>query len=226
LSEQNVVITGGTGGLGRAVTQRFLTAGAHCHVTWLFEEELVGQPEHERITLHEVDCSDESAVTGLYAGLSRIDASVHLVGGFAMAPLTEISLADFDRMLTLNLRTAFLCCREAVRSFEVAGGGGRIVNVGARPAISPVGGMAAYTASKAAVTSLTQTIADEYRDSGILVNAVLPSIMDTPQNRADMPDADWDAWPKCEEVAEAIAFLASSQNTLTSGALMPVYGRG
>lgn len=227
MSEQrSVAIAGGTGWLGRAVTAKLLGCGATCHVTWLFESELDGLPEHERMRLHKVDCTSEQEVADFYWKLDRLDASIHLVGGFAMSPLVETSLADFDRMWTLNVRTAFLCCREAVRKFRAAGVGGRIVNVGARPAVAPVGGMVAYTSSKAAVTNLTQAVADEVRQDGILVNAVLPSIMDTPQNRTDMPDADFGLWPKVEEVAETIAFLVSPQNVLTSGALVPVYGRG
>ena len=105
-------------------------------------------------------------------------------------------------------------------------GGGRLVNVGARPAVEPAGGMIAYTTSKAAVTSMTQCLAKELLEESILVNAVLPSIMDTPANRAAMPDADFDAWPSVEAVAETIAWLASPENTLTTGALVPVYGRG
>ena len=225
--QRSAAITGGTGGLGRAVTAKLLENGATCHVTWLFESELDGLPEHERMVLHKVDCTSEEEVSDFYRRLDRLDVSIHLVGGFAMSPLVETSLADFDQMLTLNARTAFLCCREAVRKFRAVGGaGGRIVNVGARPAVAPVGGMVAYTASKAAVTNLTQAVADEVREDGILVNAVLPSIMDTPQNRADMPDADFGIWPKVEQVAETIAFLVSPQNVLTSGALVPVYGRG
>ena len=127
-------------------------------------------------------------------------------------------------MFELNAVSAFLCCREAVRCMR-RGGGGRIVNVAARPALSPTGGMIAYTTAKAAVASLTQCLAAEVVDAGILVNAVLPSIIDTPANRAAMPDADFASWPKPAELAEAIAFLAGPQNRLTSGALVPVYGR-
>ena len=104
-------------------------------------------------------------------------------------------------------------------------GGGRIINIGARPAIQPTGGMIAYTTAKAGVTSLTQSLAEEVKGENILVNAVLPSMMDTKANRSAMPDADFDKWPKVEEVAETIAFLASPANALTSGALVPVYGR-
>jgi NAD(P)-dependent dehydrogenase (short-subunit alcohol dehydrogenase family) len=104
-------------------------------------------------------------------------------------------------------------------------GGGRIVNVSSRPALVPTGGMIAYTTAKAAVSSITQCLAEEVKPDGILVNAVVPSIMDTPANRAAMPKADFSKWPKVEEVAAAILFLASGENALTSGALVPVYGK-
>src|SRR4029079_12833333 len=116
-------------------------------------------------------------------------------------------------------------CREGVRSIRRSGGGGRIVNVAARPVVSPAPGMTAYVASKAAVAAITQSLAAELAADRILVNAVLPSIIDTPANRAAMPKADHAAWPKPAEIAEAIGFLASPDNTLTSGALLPVYGR-
>ena len=128
-------------------------------------------------------------------------------------------------MLDLNLMTCFLCCREATRAFRRTNQGGRIVNVAARPAVQPVGGMVAYTTSKAAVASLTQCLAEEVKAEDVLVNAVLPSIMDTPANRQAMPDADYDAWTKVEQVAEAVIFLASPLNAVISGALVPVYGR-
>jgi NAD(P)-dependent dehydrogenase (short-subunit alcohol dehydrogenase family) len=132
-------------------------------------------------------------------------------------------------MMRLNAGTCFLCCREAVKAMRAAGrpaeDGGRIVNVIARPAIEPTGGMLAYSTSKAAVASLTQCLAKEVVDDGILVNAVAPSIMDTPANRAAMPDADFDAWPKVEEVARTMVWLASPANALTTGTLVPVYGR-
>ena len=128
----------------------------------------------------------------------------------------------------LNAVTCFLCCREAIRAMRRGGDtgvGGRIVNVAARPVVQPAGGMLAYTTAKAGVASLTQCLADEVRSDRILVNAVLPSIMDTPANRAAMPDADHSAWPEVDEVAETMVFLASPENALTSGALVPVYGR-
>lgn len=237
---KSVLITGGTGALGRAVVSHFLVRDYCCHVTWVDKRELGELPfavnDGGRVTLHELDVSDESAVTDLYANRLPADAnlraSIHIVGGFAMAPLTETSASDFERMWRLNTMSCFLCCREAVRRFRhypSAGGAdpmlGRIVNVTARPALVPVGGMIAYSASKAAVASITQSIAEEVKDDSILVNAIVPSIMDTPANRAAMPNADHGAWPKAEAVARTIYHLAGPDNLLTSGALVPVYGR-
>lgn len=220
-----VVVTGGTGFLGTAVCEHLLDAGAEVHVPWLDEAEVDRFPLAGRCTLTRVELADEASVTDYYAGLERLQASIHVAGGFAMGPIGSMTLADFEAMHRMNTVTAFLCCREAVRAMRRGGDGGRIVNVGARPAVEPAGGMLAYTTSKAAVTSLTRCLAQEVLADSILVNAVLPSIMDTPANRAAMPDADFDAWPKLAEVASTIGFLASTDNALTTGTLVPVYGR-
>jgi NAD(P)-dependent dehydrogenase (short-subunit alcohol dehydrogenase family) len=154
---------------------------------------------------------------------------VHTVGSFAMAPVAETSVADFRRMFEANAMSCFVCCREAVRAIRRTGGQagveGRIANVAARPAVVPTGGMIAYSTAKAAVASITQCLAEELRRENILVNAVVPSLMDTAANRRALPDADYSQWPKVEQVAQAIAFLASPMNSLTSGTLLPVYGR-
>jgi NAD(P)-dependent dehydrogenase (short-subunit alcohol dehydrogenase family) len=142
-----------------------------------------------------------------------------------MAPVTETALAELERQWRMNTVTCFLSCREAVRSIRRSGGGGRIVNVAARPVVAPAPGMTAYVASKAGVAAITQALATEVAADRILVNAVLPSIIDTPANRAAMPSADHAAWPRPAELAETIGFLASPGNALTSGALVPVYGR-
>ena len=173
----------------------------------------------------DVRLDDEASTVAFYSALPPIWASIHLVGGFAMSPLTETSLADFEGQWRLNTATCFLACREAVKSMRKRGVGGRIVNVAARPVIAPVGGMVAYVAGKAGVASLTQTLAAELLAEGILVNAVLPSTIDTPANRASMPKADHAAWPKPAEIAETIAFLAAPENALTTGTLVPVFGR-
>ena len=224
---RRVVVTGGTGFLGSAVVKSLLDRGAACVVTWRTEGELRHFDLAGRVQLHQVDLASEEQVTRLYAGLGDLWASLHLAGGFAMSPVGQTSVDEFRRMFDVNAVTCFLCCREAVRAIRRggAGGGGRIVNVAARPAVVPAGGMIAYSASKAAVASITQSLAEEVKAEGILVNAVLPSTMDTAANRKAMPNADFDKWPKVEQVAAAVAFLASPENALTSGALVPVYGR-
>ena len=227
LDRKHIIVTGGTGFLGSAIVRRFLDSGAICHVTWKFEAELdrFALKEHERVSLHHVDVTNEEKVNAFYQGGDDLWASIHLVGGFQMGPIADTSADQFRSMFELNVMTCFLCCREAVRKMRTGKRGGRIINIGARPAIQPTGGMIAYATAKAGVTSLTQSLAEEVEGENILVNAVLPSIMDTKANRSGMPDADFDTWPKVEEVAETIAFLASPANALTSGALVPVYGR-
>jgi NAD(P)-dependent dehydrogenase (short-subunit alcohol dehydrogenase family) len=205
----HVVVTGGAGALGAAVVAELGGRGATCHVPRIEDG---------------VDLTDEDKVVAWYGGLPPIWASIHLAGGFAAAALAETSLAAFRAQLDQNLVTCFLCCREAARALR-RGGGGRIVNVAARPAVQPSAGLVAYATAKAAVAALTGHLAAELTADRILVNAVLPSIMDTPANRRAMPKADPAAWPKTEEVARTIAFLASPENALTSGALVPVYGR-
>jgi len=206
---RHIVVTGGKGALGGAVVALLEARGAIVHV-----------PD-----IATVDLSQEAATSAYYAALPPLWASIQLAGGFAMAPITETSFVDFEQQWRINAVTCFLAWREAVRSIRRAGGGGRIVNVAARPVLVPTPGMTAYVASKASVAAITQALAAELVAEKILVNAVLPSVMDTPANRAAMPAADHAAWPKPAEVAEAIGFLASPQNALTSGSLVPVYGR-
>lgn len=222
LQGKNVVITGGDGALGQAVVQGFLAAGAVCHLPILGP---VGtQPAPGTFLTGNVNLTDETAVSAFFAGVPPLWASVHLAGGYQAKPITETTRADLDHQWELNLVTAFLCCREAVRAMR-ASGAGRIVNVAARVVEAPVAGSIAYSVSKAGVAALTRALAIETKGDGILVNAVLPSIIDTPANRAAMPGADTAKWPKAEELAAAILWLASPENRLTSGALLPVYGQ-
>ena len=219
-----VVVTGGTGALGSAVVGAFLARGAEVHVPMM--EAAV--PAHlAKPNLHgvKVDMDDEAQVAAFYASLPDLWASVHLVGGFAMAPLVETTLAMFEQQWRVNTVTCFLACREAVRAIRKSGKGGRIVNVAARPVLQPTKSMTAYTASKAAVASITQSVAAEVLDDKILVNAILPSIIDTPANRKSMPKADHASWPTPAQLAETIVFLASEANALTTGTLVPLYGR-
>jgi NAD(P)-dependent dehydrogenase (short-subunit alcohol dehydrogenase family) len=228
--DRHVVVTGGTGALGSAVVGALLEAGAVCHVPYLHaaEAERFSFREHARVKLvGPTELTDESAVAQLYDGVGALWASIHLAGAFAMSVVAETKKSDLMKQLDLNLVTAFLCCRAAVNAIARAGAGGRIVNVAARPALEwrSGAGMAAYTASKAGVAALTAALAEEVAKAGILVNAVAPSIMDTPANRAAMPKADYAAWPKVAEVAATILFLAAPDNKVTRGSVVPVYGR-
>jgi NAD(P)-dependent dehydrogenase (short-subunit alcohol dehydrogenase family) len=225
LEGRHVVITGGSGGLGGAIVDAIAAAGAVCHLPI---RERSPRPSEERLRYVEgVDLTDERAVASFFAGCPPLWASVHLAGGYSAAEFLATRLEDLRRQLDLNLVTAFLCCREAARNIRdrSAGAGGRLVNVGSRAAAVPAGGSIAYSVSKAAVSALTQALAVELGPHAIAVNAVLPSTIDTPANRAAMPTADHDRWPKPAEIARTIAWLISPRQTVTSGALVPVYGR-
>lgn len=225
-SSREVVVTGGTGALGRAVVSNLLERGASVHVPVFHADELEDFEHRGDVrVVEDVDLADESAAQRFYAGLPGLWASVHIAGGFAMAPLAQTSAGDLERLFRLNVLTCFNASRAAVGKIREGAGEGRLLNVSARPALVPTGGMAAYAATKAAVASLTQSLAEELAGEGIWVNAVVPSIIDTPANRRAMPDADHGAWPDVSEIAETISFLVSPENAVTRGALVPVYGR-
>ncbi|MCW9039406.1 MAG: SDR family NAD(P)-dependent oxidoreductase [Rhodospirillales bacterium] len=229
---RNVVVTGGTGALGSAVVGRLLSLGASCHIP-VFNADEGARFEysgHARTHLsHGVDLTDEAAVSAFFDALPALWASVHIAGGFAMAPLADTTKDAFMGQVSMNALTCFLCSREAVKIMRRTGAqeGGRIVNVAARPGLEPRqgSGMAAYAASKAAVVAMTGALGEELASESIWVNAVAPSILDTPGNRAAMPDANHEDWPKVEEVAETIVHLASPENGAARGAVVPVYGK-
>jgi NAD(P)-dependent dehydrogenase (short-subunit alcohol dehydrogenase family) len=228
--DRHVVVTGGTGALGTATVGVLIEAGATCHVPYIHpaEADRFAYRDHAKVKLvADIELTDEAAVAKLYDGVPTLWASIHIAGGFAMASVSATTKADLMKQIDINYVTAFLCCRAAVNAMTVGGGGGRIVNVATRPALEwrAGSGMVAYTASKAAVAALTVALAEEVVKSGILVNAIAPSTMDTPANRQAMPKADHAAWPKVEEVAATIKFLASPENRVTRGAVVPVYGK-
>ncbi len=231
----HVVVTGGTGALGRAVVGALRAANAVCHVPNLIAAELDDFPFAADAGVHTVrgiDVADEAAVKRFYDALPPLWASIHLAGGFAMAPIAETSAADFTAQFHMNALSCFLCSAAAVRAFRARKApdsgmpGGRIVNVAARPAIEPRlgAGMTAYTASKSAVAALTQALAQELIEEQIWVNAVAPSIIDTPGNRSAMPEAEHARWVSPADLAQVIAFLASPGNRAMRGAVIPVYG--
>src|SRR5712692_4612681 len=222
--DRHVVVTGGAGTLGTAVVRALVDAGAYCHVPYLHDAEAQRFPlrDHAQVKLMAGgDLADEAAVARVYDGVPKLWASIHLAGGFAMSPVAQTGKAELMKQLDMNFLTCFLCCRAAVNAFARSGAGGRIVNVAARPALEwrSGAGMVAYAASKAAVAALTVALAEEVAKAGILVNAVAPSTMDTPANRQAMPKADHAAWPKVEDVAQTILFLASPANKVTRGAV-------
>ncbi len=229
-SNRHVVVTGGTGALGTAVAGALIAAGAHCHVPYRDQREAEGfaHRQNKRVTLiASGNLADEAVVNDIYGEVGNLWASIHLAGGFTFGPVAKTGKAELMGQLETNLVSAFLCCRAAIKAMTASGQGGRIVNVAARPALEWRAGanMAAYTASKAGLAAFTAALAEEVAKDGILVNAVAPSIMDTPANRHAMPKADFASWPKTEEVAATILFLASPDNKVTRGAIVPVYGR-
>jgi NAD(P)-dependent dehydrogenase (short-subunit alcohol dehydrogenase family) len=224
------IVPGGTGALGQSVTGRFLAAGATVCLPYAVPAELealrarLGGAHEARLHVARTDVTDETAfgafVTGVLDAHRRIDVLVNLVGGFAGGDLASTPLAEWRRMLDLNLTSAVIGCR-AVLPAMTAAGFGRIVNVASRAVVPPLGGFIAYTVAKAGVITLTQALAREVA-RGITVNAVLPSTMDTPGNRRAMPDADRSQWVSTDAVADVIAYLASDGAAAVSGAAIPV----
>ncbi|MGE5777957.1 MAG: SDR family NAD(P)-dependent oxidoreductase [Hyphomicrobiales bacterium] len=231
LSGRHAIVTGGTGALGAAVVKTFVASGATCTVPYVHETEAQRFPynDQKQVTLLKIsDLSDEGDVAEVYAKSSApLWASIHLAGGFAAGKVAETDKQALMTQIDNNFVSCFICCRAAIQAMLAAGQGGRIVNVAARPALEwrSGAGMAAYTAAKTGVAALTVALAEEVAKDGILVNAVAPSIMDTAANRKAMPKANFDTWPKVEEVAATIAFLASPDNRVTRGAIVPVYGK-
>ena len=228
-TERTAIVTGGTGGLGAAVTARLLADGWHVAVPWIVEAELERIPGHDRLSLTQADLFEPAGVRALLeaAGTTGapLGAVVNLVGGFAVGGrVHETPIEDFDRQFRLNLRPTYLVTQAAIPHL-IDNGGGSIVCVGSRAAVSPFRGASGYIASKAAVIAFTQAVATEYRNDGVRANAILPSVIDTPANRSSMPDADFDRWVKPAEIAGVIAHLLSDDSAPVSGAAIPVYGR-
>ena len=225
------VVTGGTGALGQAIVARCLAVGASVWVPWVVEAEhqaLLERFKGEaagRVEAREVDVTDEAAATAFTAEVvakaGRLDVLVNAVGGFAGGDLLSTAVADWERMLRLNLTSAFVSCRAALPPM-VRAHYGRVVNIASRAVVPPAGGFIGYTVSKAGVITLTQALAQEVRAQGITVNAVLPSTMDTPANRTAMPEADRSSWVTTDQVAAVVAFLAGDDASAITGAAVPV----
>jgi NAD(P)-dependent dehydrogenase (short-subunit alcohol dehydrogenase family) len=230
MADRSILITGGTGALGSAVVAAFLDAGWRVAVTWVNPKELERVSEHDRLRLIEADLFDEAAVGRAVAEAAGnadapLGAVANLVGGYAGgARVHETQADDFDRQFSLNIRPTYLVTRAAIPHLIDAGGGG-IVCVSTRAAVQPFAGAAGYIASKAAVIAFARAVAVEYRDEGVRCNVILPSVIDTPANRASQPDADHSRWVAPSEIASVVRFLCSEESAPVSGAQVPVYGR-
>jgi NAD(P)-dependent dehydrogenase (short-subunit alcohol dehydrogenase family) len=224
--QRTAVITGGTGGLGTAVTHAFLDAGWRVVVPYNAPRELERVREHEALELVEADLTDPASVQRVIAAAGdSLRALVNLVGGFhAGDRIHETPVETFEAQLTLNLRPTYLACAAAITPM-LAAGEGAIVCVSSRAALQPFAGGAAYATAKAAVLAFVDALHAEYNDDGIRSNAILPSIIDTPANRASMPDADVGRWVRPEEIARTVLFLCSPESSAVGGAHVPVYGR-
>jgi NAD(P)-dependent dehydrogenase (short-subunit alcohol dehydrogenase family) len=224
--QASLVISGGTGGLGSAVTAVMLEAGWHVVVPYVDDRELENVAPHPELELVKADLFDPVAATavvehtpGPFGGL------INLVGGFAAGGrVHETPIADFERQFELNLRPAYLLCHAALPRL-IDAGGGAIVCVSTRAALRPFSGAAGYISSKAAVLAFVDALAVEYTKDGVRANAILPSVIDTPANRASQPDADFSRWVTPEQIARVIRFLCSEDSAPISGGHIPVYGR-
>jgi NAD(P)-dependent dehydrogenase (short-subunit alcohol dehydrogenase family) len=227
-----VLVAGGTGGLGRAVSLAFLEEGATVIVTYRDQREIDALKSEvgERALLEgqSVDVTDETAVRQLIGAVlsehGQLDVLVNAVGGYAGGvPLWELESKVFDRMLALNLRSGFILARAVVPPM-LKQKSGAIINVASKAAFDHAGGAAAYVSSKAAAVAMMDSLAVDLKGTGVRANSILPSIIDTEANRKAMPGADFATWPKPEDIASVILFLCSEDAKLIHGAAVPVYG--
>jgi NAD(P)-dependent dehydrogenase (short-subunit alcohol dehydrogenase family) len=218
-----VAVTGAAGALGRKAVEILAAAG------WRVVGIDLGDvtPDGVALALGGVDLTDEAAVTAAAARigseLGRLDGLVNIAGGFAWETVTDGSVATWDRLYAMNVRTTLIASRALLPLLRASQGA--IVNIGAAASVKAGAGMGAYAASKSGVARLTEALAEELKDEGVRVNAILPSILDTPANRADMPDADFAKWVSPAQLARVVAFLLSADATPITGALIPVTGR-
>lgn len=234
LQNKIVLITGATGGLGSAVTEAFLNAGACAAVTYTAEDkfrelESALNPPPGKLHGFAANLMKEASVEALVGQVvktfGRIDALVNLVGGFmGGVPVTEMSEAQWDQMMQLNLKTAFLVCKHTLKVMIVQKSG-RIVNVGSKGGLYGGEGISAYGAAKAGVINFTLSLAAEGRAHNVTANAITPGTIDTPANRAAMPNADFSQWVAPASLAQVILFLCSEASKDISGAVLPVFGK-
>ena len=220
---RTVVVTGGTGGLGAAVTHALLVDDWNVVVPWFAEEELERVDAHERLTLVQADLTDPGSAANVAAAAGEdLRAVVNLVGGFAMGGrVHETPVEDFERQLRLNLRPTYLMTQAVLPHLQGAGGGS-IVCTGAASALTPFAGGSGYTASKAAVIAFAKSVAEEGRPHGVRCNVILPTTIDTPANREAMPESEWGKLVPPARIAAVVAFLCSDRSSALNGAAIPV----
>ncbi len=229
MSNRQVLITGGTGGLGLAVTQKIFAQGVRVVLSYRADTDLdsfrtkLGTEICENIRFIKANLLNEAEVTQLVEQLPDLQILIHLVGGFAMGPTVGFSLQNWQQQVNINLTTTFLTCKYSLaRMYE--NNYGRIVTIGSRAAVEPSGGLAAYAAAKAGVIALTRSIAAETMGTNITANVILPGVIDTAANRKTMGEKNVSKWVKPESIADLVCFLTSEQAQDIRGAVIPVYG--
>jgi NAD(P)-dependent dehydrogenase (short-subunit alcohol dehydrogenase family) len=233
LNDKVAVVTGAFGTLGQAVAAALVDAGARVALIGHGRppQSIAAQFGPPQLLLSGIDLTDmkatQSALDGVQRDCGRIDVVVNVAGGFRWEKLESGGIEAWDLMYSMNLKTAVITCKAALPHLLASAPGSRIINVGAGVAGKTAkAGMGAYAASKVGVQKLTESLADELKDRGITVNAILPGTIDTPQNRKDMPDADTSHWVTPAAIADVIVFLASARAQAVTGAAVPVLGRG
>jgi NAD(P)-dependent dehydrogenase (short-subunit alcohol dehydrogenase family) len=236
LENRVAIISGGTGALGRAVADYFVESGARVAIPWVVEPEvpllkkrLGDRLSDANVFLKRADVGDETQiatfVNDVTSKFGKLDILVNLVGGFwGGKSIADTSMAEWQAMFDLNLKPTFLCCRAAVPAMK-KNGYGRIVSVSSRSGLQGAGDYAAYAIAKGAIATFTASLAEECLPDNIIVNAIAPSTIDTEANRAAMPKAKHENWVKPEDIARTVGFLCSEDNRVTTGAVIPVYGR-
>jgi NAD(P)-dependent dehydrogenase (short-subunit alcohol dehydrogenase family) len=236
LENRVAIISGGTGALGRAVADHFVDAGARVAIPWVVEPEvpmlkqrLGNRFSDANVFLKRADVGDEaqiaSFVNDVTSKFGKVDILVNLVGGFwGGKSIADTSQAEWQAMFDMNVKPTFLCCRAVVPTMK-KNSYGRIVSVSSRTGLLGAGDYAAYAVAKGAIATFTVSLAEEVLPDNVLVNAIAPSTIDTEANRAAMPKAKHENWVKPEDIARTVAFLCSEENRVTSGTVVPVYGR-
>lgn len=228
LQGRAVIVTGGFGVLGSALTRLLLERGAQVAALDLNEVPASLAATADFLPLGKVNLTEtasaEQAMSRVVDTFGHIDAVVNVAGGFAWETFESGSLDTWDRLYQMNVRTAIVSTKVALPHI-LSAGNGRVVNVSALAANKAGLGVSAYAASKAGVARFTESLAEELKQRDVTVNAVMPSIIDTPTNRADMPDQDFTAWVTPEALSAVIAFLLSAEGQVITGACLPVSGR-